>query len=401
MMTKNFSVFIILALTQITGWGAVGFLPVLASSIATDLRSPLPTAFMGTTIFYATMGLVAPIIGKAFQRFGAKAVMVLGASLIGAGLVVLSFSGSTLAYLLSWAVLGAGGAMFLTTAAYVYLSDFAEDEARGMIGSLMLVTGLAGSVFWPLTAYLQHHFDWRAITQIYASGMICFVLPLLIIGIPEARSQERQGDEKQSVCRKSGIFWLLVTAIALNGFVTYGMEAIGIELFRALGADAAWAIGMASFLGVLKVCGRLIDLVGSKRWNAISTGIVAGAMIPFGLLVLLVFGASPTAVIACLFLFGIGSGAFAVARATMPLLYFKKAEYAAAMSMIALPMNLTSALAAPALSGILTISGASTTLMMLVLCSGASLCILLRLGALTKFHSISAAAEKRTMTASG
>ena len=118
-------------------------------------------------------------------------------------------------------------------------------------------------------------------------------------------------------------------------------------------------------------------------------------------LMLLVFGASPTAVIACLLLFGIGSGAFAVARATMPLVYFKRAEYAAAMSMIALPMNLTSALAAPALSGILTISGASTTLMMLVLCSGASLCILLKLGALTKFHSISATTEKRNMTASG
>jgi len=110
-------------------------------------------------------------------------------------------------------------------------------------------------------------------------------------------------------------------------------------------------------MGVLEVCGRLIDLVGGKRWNAVSTGIVAGSMIPLGLFVLFAFGPSPATLVACLLLFGVGSGAFTVARATMPLVFFKKAEYAAAVSVIALPLNLTSALAAPALSGLLTVSG--------------------------------------------
>ncbi|MNE41844.1 hypothetical protein D3C80_1359420 [compost metagenome] len=168
------------------------------------------------------------------------------------------------------------------------------------------------------------------------------------------------------------------------------MESIGIELFRALGADAVWAVGMASFLGVLKVCGRLIDLAGGNRWSAVSTGIVAGAMIPSGLLVLVAFGASPVAVVASLLLFGVGSGAFAVARATMPLVFFKKAEYAAAMSVIALPLNMTSALAAPVLSGILTISGPSMTLLLLVIFSVSAWCVLLRLGSLTRTHSMSA-----------
>ncbi|KWV56250.1 hypothetical protein AS026_35615 [Rhizobium altiplani] len=78
---------------------------------------------------------------------------------------------------------------------------------------------------------------------------------------------------------------------------------------------------------------------------------------PLGLLVLFAFGPSPATLVACLLLFGVGSGAFTVARATMPLVFFKKAEYAAAVSVIALPLNLTSALAAPALSGLLTVSG--------------------------------------------
>lgn len=389
-MARNFSVFIILAVTQVAGWGVTGFLPVLASSIAADLRTPLPTVFLGTTVFYATMGLAAPIIGKAFKRLGAKNVMLVGIPLIGGGLAVLSVSGTTLAYLLSWAVVGVGGAMFLTTAAYIYLSEFADERARGLIGSLMLVTGLAGSVFWPLTAFLQQHFEWRGITQIYAAGIVLIILPMVLFGIPDARSSEQRNDTQETAAQKNDIFWLLVIAIALNGFVTYGMEAIGIELFRALGADTIWAVGMASFLGVLKVCGRLIDLVGGRRWNAVYTGIVAGAMIPIGLLVLFVFGGGPVAVVVCLLLFGVGSGAFAVARATMPLVFFKKAEYAAAMSVIALPLNMSSALAAPTLAGILMSSGATATLLLLMIFSGAALCVLFRLGTLTRAHSMSA-----------
>jgi MFS family permease len=390
-MTRNLSVFLILAFTQITGWGVVGILPVLAPSIAVDLQTTLPTAFLGTAVMFASMGLVAPIVGKAFERFGSKKVMAVGAASIGIGLATLSVAESIPIYLAVWGAMGIAGAMFLTTAAYVYLADFAEERARGMIGSLMLVTGLAGSVFWPLTAYLEHLVGWRATTQIYAGGMILIIIPVVLLGIPEVKSPHRRQDVERRTVQRGSTFWFLVTAIALNSFVTFGIESIGIELFRALGADGAWAVGVASFLGLLKVCGRLIDLFGGKRWDALSTGIVAGAMIPAGLLILLAFGATTASVLACLLLFGIGSGAFAVARATMPLIFYKKAEYAAAMSVIALPMNLTNAMAAPILSGLLTESGAPATLTLLVVCSGTALFLLLKLGNLRKLEFSSTA----------
>ncbi|MFT4181900.1 MAG: MFS transporter [Rhizobium sp.] len=383
-MTRNLSVFLILAFTQITGWGMVGILPVLAPSIAVDLQTTLPTVFLGTAVMFAVTGLAAPIVGRAFGRFGAKNVMAAGAALIGTGLATLSETSSIPVYLAAWGAIGIAGAMFLTTAAYVYLADFTEERARGMIGSLMLITGLAGSVFWPLTAYLEHLVGWRATTQIYAGAMILIIMPLVLLGLPEARRAHREQTVADAGARRGGTFWFLVTAIALNSFVTFGMDAIGIALFRVLGADPAWAVGMASFLGVLKVCGRLIDLVGGKRWDALSTGIVAGAMIPAGLLVLLAFGATTGPLLACLLLFGIGSGAFAVACATMPLIFYRKAEYAAAMSVIALPMNLTNAMAAPILSGLLAGSGASATLTLLIVCSSAAFLLLLKLGSLRK-----------------
>ncbi len=155
-MRSRVLVFITLAITQIAGWGVVGILPVLASSIAKDLQIDPATAFLGVTAMYVVMGLSAPVVGKAFARLGVKHVMLCGASVVCIGLAVMGSVNSLLAYLASWCAIGLGGAMFLTTSAYAYLAEFAGNKARGMIGSLMLVTGLAGSVFWPLTAWLDH-----------------------------------------------------------------------------------------------------------------------------------------------------------------------------------------------------------------------------------------------------
>ena len=50
-------------------------------------------------------------------------------------------------------------------------------------------------------------------------------------------------------------------------------------------------------------------------------------------------GVSLLAVGGYLALFGIGSGAFAVARATMPLVFYSKADYAVVLSATALPLT--------------------------------------------------------------
>lgn len=201
-MRSRVLVFITLAITQIAGWGVVGILPVLASSIAKDLQIDPATAFLGVTAMYVVMGLSAPVVGKAFARLGVKHVMLCGASVICIGLAAMGSVNSLLAYLASWCAIGVGGAMFLTTSAYAYLAEFAGNRARGMIGSLMLVTGLAGSVFWPLTAWLDHLVGWRGATQIYAGGILLLVLPLIALSLPDVRSHPAAPVSSRTTSRK-------------------------------------------------------------------------------------------------------------------------------------------------------------------------------------------------------
>jgi hypothetical protein len=170
-----------------------------------------------------------------------------------------------------------------------------------------------------------------------------------------------------------------VTAIALNSFVTFGIDALGIQLLQAMGMDLAGAVAIASLLGAFKVGGRVIDLMGGRRWDGLSTAIVAGSMIPMGLVAIWVGGAGLLSVAGYLALFGVGSGAFAVARATMPLVFFEKADYVAAMATIALPMNLINAVAPPVLAALMAGIGAQGTFVILAGLSTAAFAILLQL----------------------
>ena len=77
-----------------------------------------------------------------------------------------------------------------------------------------------------------------------------------------------------------------------------------------------------------------------------------------GLVVMWIGGQGFLSVAGFLVIYGVGSEAFAVARATMPLGFFEKADYAAAMATIALPMNLINALAPPVLAALMAGIGA-------------------------------------------
>lgn len=377
-MQRHFLVLLVLALTQITGWGAVGVLPVIAPPIAAEFGGSLPSIFLGTSVMYAAMGLAAPWVGRAFRRFGPRHVMAAGAGTIGLGLCLVSRSPNPAVFWVAWALTGLGGAMFLTTAAYAYIAEYEGDRARSLIGTLMLVTGLAGSVFWPITALLENLVGWRGVVLVYAAVMALAICPLIWFGLP-ATGGAATKVTREARGRKGPIFVLLVAAIALNSFVTFGIDAVGIQLLQAIGMDLAGAVAIASLLGAFKVGGRVIDLLGGRRWDGLSTAIVSGAMIPMGLVAIWIGGAGILSVVGYLALFGIGSGAFAVARATMPLVFFERADYAAAMATIALPMNLINALAPPVLAALMAGIGAQVTFAILGGLSMTAFAVLLKL----------------------
>ena len=135
--------------------------------------------------------------------------------MIAGGLCLLALAPGLLIFWTAWVLIGIAGSMFLTTSAYAYIADYAEDRARSLIGTLMLVTGLAGSVFWPITAFLDGLVGWRATILVYAGIMALVICPLVLIGLPATGTATAPAISKRSA-HKGPVFALLVTAIALN-----------------------------------------------------------------------------------------------------------------------------------------------------------------------------------------
>jgi predicted MFS family arabinose efflux permease len=379
---KIVSALFVLSITQIIGWGTIGLPAIVGRQIANDLQTNISTVFAGTSMLFVIMGLCSPMLAWPFARFGARLVMAVGALAAAPGFIVLSLANGPVLYFVAWAILGVAGAATLTTAAHIELNEIAGRNAKAAIGGLMLVTGLSSSVFWPITAVLADAIGWRGTCLAYAAGMILICAPLYFFGLPRHATRSGEAGSPPGTPAmvpapaRPGTFYLVVAAITLNGFVTFGFASVIVELLKTVGLSSAEAIAFGSALGVLQVSARAVDFLGGGRWDGVTTGLFAGTVLALAMLSLMVGGTAHWSILCFILLYGLGSGALAVARATIPLVFYDKADYARAASRIALPYNLISALAPPFLVDVLTRFGTGALLGLALSCSCGALVML-------------------------
>ena len=269
---KIIGVLIVVAIGQIIGWGTVGLLAVVGREVAADLGMDITAVFAGNSIFYVATGLTAPLLARPFIRFGARRVMIAGSIIAAPGFVLLSVATGPVSFFAAWVILGIAGSATLATATYILLNEIVGSAARRAIGALMVVTGLASSVFWPTTSYLAGVMGWRGTCLVYAGLMIFICLPLNVFGLPRRAESEEVGGSSGStdgtrMVRKS-TFYLIVMATILCAFVTFGFNATMIELLKTEGLTAAQAVTFGSMLGVFQVSARGLDFLGGGRWTA-------------------------------------------------------------------------------------------------------------------------------------
>jgi predicted MFS family arabinose efflux permease len=370
---------LVLSIGQVAGWGTISLPAILGSRIAGDLHMDIAAVFAGSSVLYVVMGLGAPFLAKPFTRYGARRIMAAGTLAAVPGFVALSLANGPGLYFAAWMILGVAGGAMLTTAAHIMLNEIAGRNAKGAITAMMLVTGLSSSIFWPITAVLSEAIGWRGTCLVYAATMIAVCFPLYVFGLPRrtAASEDvglSSGATAQALASvQPGTFYLIVMAVALNGFVTVGLASVVVELLKSLHLPAAQAIAFGSSLGVLQVSGRIIDFFGGGKWDGLTTGLVAGLLLPLALLVLMIGGGTTWSIAGFIVLYGLASGALSVARATIPLVFYDKADYARAASRIALPLNLMFAIAPPILAGLLVRFGSMAPLALSFACSCSAL----------------------------
>ncbi|MFE1599010.1 MFS transporter [Methylobacterium sp. ID0610] len=369
-----------LSVTQIIGWGATFWLPaVIGPAVAGELNLALPMVMAGPTVMLVVMAMVSWPMSIIFERHGTRPVMVVGSVLGGAGLLAMSVADGMASYLLSWTILGLAGAGMLTTPAQIAVTEIAGGKARQALGVLVLAGGLTSTIVWPLTGLLQARWGWRTTTLIYAVLMLLVCMPLHWATLARRAAEKATATTTaEPVLIDRPRFALLAMSFAANGFFTWGFALTIIILFETAGLDHASALTAAAFIGIAQWAGRMVDLVGSRRWSGFVPGLAASALFPLSFIVLLL---TDTFVGAMLFatLYGVANGVTAVTRATLPLEVFPAGAYARASARLAVPLNLSFAVAPPVFAALMTSAGPHSVLWLAFAISIFAFCALLSL----------------------
>lgn len=361
-----------LALTRIIGWGSIYYSPaVLAGHLEREIGLGPIVVFGGITLLLLIGALISPALGRHLDRRGTRHAMALGALISALGLALLALAQGPVSYLSTWLVIGVGHAMQLANTGNVTVAQLVGDRTRRVIGLMMLVTGLASSVFWPLTAWLSADYGWRACLFVFAAIQLVIVLPIhlaipayrakpLTDPGPSAAPAEEQG--RVPPAERRLIFWLLALSFSASGLVSWGLPLHMIGLMQSAGIGGAAAVTIAALSGPATLAARAIDAVGGERLPVEKVALAGLTLGPAACLLMALAPGSSAVAAAFVMLFSAAMGVIAVARATLPLALFGRNGFGAMLGRLTVPQNLTFAAAPLLFAFLVELLGASGTL---------------------------------------
>jgi MFS family permease len=341
-----------LGVTQITAWGTSFYcLGVLAGPISADTGWSRGFVFLGFTVALLTMGLVSTTVGRAIDRYGARAVMTLGTVLVSSGLLGLAQVRSELAYLVVWAYLGAGMRLTLYDAAFAALVQVAPSRGRLAISYLTLFGAFASSVFWVLGHLLNEAVGWRRTLGIFALINLVVCLPLHWIGLARRETGDAAGGAVRAPAETPGApalegrarsvgIALFALIMSLNGFVFGVISVQLVPLLEAAGLATAAAVWVASLKGVAQFGGRVVEIAFGRKLRAITIARIAVGVLPPSLVLLIFAAGSLSALVAFTLLLGASQGVITIVRGAVPLALFGATGYGAVLGLIATPILL-------------------------------------------------------------
>jgi MFS family permease len=339
-----------LAVTQLIGWGTLFYpIAVIGRAMGTDLALPKEAIFAGIGIMLLAGAAIAPRVGKRLDRNGPRAVMAVGSLVATSALILLSQASNALTYGIGWILVGLALPTALGNAAFTALSQVAGAKARRAITALTFFSGLASTVFWPLTTVLEAQFGWRETLVMFAALNIFVALPIHLLVLPTRsthRSRVANGAPEPAtagilpVGERQRAFVLLALALSAHGVVGWGLALHFIEVFQLLGLGAAVAVTIAALNGILQVTARGAEFLLGGRHPPIALGLMSGAMLPLAFAAFFLGGASSLTAVLFMVFYSMASGLMTIVRATLPLWLFGKDGYGARLGKLMAAQNL-------------------------------------------------------------
>lgn len=335
-----------LGLMQILAWGSSFFLmAVLGKPIAADTGWSLTWTVGALSIALLTSGLASPYVGRTIDRRGGRPILLASTLLFAAGLALIALSPHLIVFFTGWILIGLGMSAGLYDASFSTLGRLYGEGARQPITAVTLFGGLASSICWPLTAYLNETLGWREACLTYAAVHLFAGLPLYLVTIPreEKRAPHAPTDTSAIAGNRATLLFLgLATSFSLMTLVASTNAVHLLTFLQSHGLPLATAVTLAAMVGIAQVAARGIEMAIGRYhhpiWTLVASTVLVGAGVG-----LLWWGTEPF--LLALLIYGAGAGINSIARGTVPLALFGPQGYAARMGRLAQPTFIASAIA--------------------------------------------------------
>lgn len=284
----------------------------------------------GFSVFFVTMGLVSPLVGRFVDRFGARPVIPAGAIVMGLGFVVVSRMSDLYLFYLGYVLIGGGAAGFGQVPCSAVISHWFKKRRGTAIGLMAAGVG-AGGVLAPLISTIIADHGWRAAYMAMAILIWAVVIPLGAF-VVRTRPAEKglypdgepippgnAGVPPEAVhgvslhdAARSRTFWLIAISFFAGCFSSMGLVQAPVPHLQDIGfpihtaASALSAVGIGSALGKIAF-GWLCDRMQPNKAWALGQAMMMGSI---AILLAVGSGSSIVLIWAYALLAGFGMGAW-------------------------------------------------------------------------------------------
>jgi MFS family permease len=332
-----------------------------------------------------TVGLGAIGGGRLLDRFGGRAVMILGCLGGGVGLLATSYSSSLVTFTVASAVamgaLGSLGFYHITMTIAVRINP---GQAGRAIATLTIWGAFASVIYLPLTAALVDRLEWRATIRVMAVAVLA-VMGVAALVLPDARADTRAddgGEEGRSgpdrvpltrilaATMEPGARRSFTVAVALGGVAMSTILVYQVPTMTAVGLPLTTAATMAGVRGFAQTGGRVpLGRIVARIGNDGALVLAFSAMAVGGAL-LAVAGTVPVA-LAFAGLAGFGIGAYSPLQGMKAEELFDRESLGATMGSYSTIMMLAGAVG-PAVAGLLADGTGDRRMVVLIIVGSAA-----------------------------
>lgn len=318
------------------------------------------------------MGILAPLIGILFDRWGPRRLLIGGVAITTAGLLLLSRVTSLGMFYAAFVFMAIGTSTCSTSVFMPAIANWFRKKVGLATGIMLSGYGFSGLLIPPIVKVIDLY-GWQLAMAIFAVGMLvlCLPLSLLVRHKPEQYGYQPDGEASgetptnhQAVLAASSeinirarealrnhTFWQLALALLCQMLILTAVVTHIMPYLSTLGFTRGGASLIASAIPLISIAGRLgLGWLGDradKRWVMAA----AFVMVSLGLLCFGFMSPRNTGLlVSFLVLFGIGYGGNNTLRASMLREYFGRSEFGTIHGAVLGIMELGS-IAGPPLAG--------------------------------------------------